>query len=83
MDRVLTIFFYVWGGLFVAVNVVGIIGQFYLYGLAEGVSYIQEVYSPFNITNFVLSVVVLSPAIGAYYWRDRFRKKRADEEGSR
>ena len=80
MDRALTIFLYVWGGLFVAVNVAGIIGQFYLHGFSEGVSYIQEVYSPFNIINFVLSVVVMSPAIGAYYWRDRRRKKRASED---
>lgn len=81
MDRVLTIFIYVWFGLFIAVNVIGIIGQFYLYGFSGGVSYIQEIYSPFNVVNYIVSVVVLSPAIGAFLWRNKRRAKQANSQG--
>jgi len=75
MDRALTIFIYVWVGLFVLANLLGIISQFYMHGFSGGVSYIQEIYSPFNVINYVVSVVVLSPAIGAYYWREKRRAK--------
>ena len=76
MDRVLTIFIYIWVGLFVLVNLVGIIGQFYLHGFSGGISYIQEIYSPFNTINYIVTAVTLSPAIGAYYWREKRREKR-------
>ena len=75
MDRALTIFIYVWAGLIVLANLVGIIGQFYLHGFSEGIAYIQEIYSPFNVINWIVVVVALSPAIGAYYWREKRRKK--------
>jgi hypothetical protein len=77
MDRALTIFIYVWGGLIVLANVLGIIAQFWFHGLGGGISYIQEVYSPFNVTNYAVTLVMLSPAIGAYYWRENRREKRA------
>lgn len=77
MDRALTIFIYVWVGLFVLANVLGIIGQFYLHGFSGGITYIQEVYSPYNVINFIVSIASLSPAIGAYYWREKRRAKQA------
>lgn len=75
MDRALIIFIYIWVGLFVLANFVGIIGQFYLHGFGGGISYIQEVYSPINVINYIVTVLTLSPAIGAYYWRERRRQK--------
>ncbi|GER02317.1 hypothetical protein JCM17845_29400 [Iodidimonas gelatinilytica] len=77
MDRVLTIFIYAWSGLFVLANLLGIIGQFYLHGFSGGLTYIQEIYSPFNVINYVVSIVVLSPAFGAYYWREKRRARSA------
>ncbi len=77
MDRALTIFIYAWVGLFVLANLVGIIGQFYLHGFGGGISYIQEIYSPFNVINYIVAAITLSPAIGAYYWREKRRQKRA------
>jgi uncharacterized membrane protein len=77
MDRALTIFIYIWVGLFFLVNVIGIIGQFYLHGFTGGLSYIQEIYSPFNVINYIVIVVTLSPAFGAYLWREKRRAKRA------
>lgn len=75
MDRALTFFIYLWAGIFVLLNVLGIAGQFYLHGFADGISYIQDTYSPFNIVNYVVSLITLSPAIGAYVWREKRRKK--------
>jgi len=75
MDKALTIFINVWVGLVVIVNVLGIAGQFYLHGIGGGIAYIQETYSPFNVVNYVMEIVALSPAIGAYYWRERRRAK--------
>jgi hypothetical protein len=77
MDRALTIFIYVWGGLIVLANVLGIVGRFYLHGFGGGISYIQEIYSPFNVINYAVTLVTLSPAIGAYYWREKRREHRA------
>ena len=34
-----------------------------------------EIYSPFNVVNFVAELVLISPAIGAYLWRERRRKR--------
>ena len=76
MDRALTILIYVWAGFIILANLVGIIGQFYLHGFSGGVSYFQEIYSPFNYINYIFTVITLSPAIGAYYWRERGRQKR-------
>lgn len=75
MDRALTIFMYIWAGSIVLANLAGIVGQFYLHGFGGGVSYIQEIYSPFNVVNYVVIVITLSPAIGAYYWREKRRQK--------
>lgn len=77
MDRALTIFISLWVGLFVLANVLGIVAQFYLHGFSEGLAYIQETYTPFNVINYTLSVVTLSPAIGAYYWREKRRTRSA------
>lgn len=79
MDRLLTIFIYVWVGLFGLANLVGIVGQFYLYGFSGGIDYIQSVYSPYNILNFIAAAVTLSPAFGAYYWREKRRERSARE----
>lgn len=75
LDRVLTIFINVWVSLFVLLNVVGIAGQFFLHGFAAGRAYMQETYSPFNVANLVVTVISLSPAFGAYYWRENRRKR--------
>jgi cytochrome c oxidase subunit IV len=75
MDRVLTIFINVWVALFVLANLAGIVGQFYLHGFSGGLSYVQEIYNPFNIANLIVSIVSLSPALGAYLWRENRRKK--------
>ena len=73
MDRFLTIFMYAWSGLILLLNLVGIIAEFYLQGFSGGLSYIQHTYSPFNLLNYIIEIVALSPAFAAYYWRQRRR----------
>jgi hypothetical protein len=80
MDRALSVFIYIWAGIFAALNVIGVIGQFYLQGFSGGVSYIQEMYSPFNILNYLVMMIALSPAIGVYFWREKRRNKKLMED---
>jgi hypothetical protein len=76
MDRALMLFVNIWVGIIVLAMLVVIIGQFYLHGFGGGVSFIQEAYSPFNIANYILLLIALSPAIGAYLWKAKRSKKR-------
>jgi hypothetical protein len=61
----------------------GIVGQFYLHGFSDSISYIQEVYSRSNVINYAVTLVTLSPAIGAYYWREKRRSMRPSAVGER
>lgn len=73
MTKFLTVFIYIWISLFIILNVLGIIGQFYMYGLTEGLSYIWDIYSPFNIINYMFMFISLLPAIGASIYKDKLR----------
>jgi len=35
---------------------------------------VQEIYSPLNVMNWLLELLILSPALIAYVWRARRRK---------
>jgi hypothetical protein len=74
MDRVLTLFIRAWIGLAVAVNVVAMAGIMMVAdGLWAGWQEIASIYSPFNVWNVVMELVLFSPAIVAYMWRERRR----------
>ena len=78
MDRALTWFIRVWVALAIAVNVLAIIG--FVTSSETGWQAWQKIidtYSPFNVINYALELVLLSPAIGAYIWRERRRKEKA------
>ncbi len=75
MDRALSIFAIVWGSGVVALNLLGIAGAFVAYPFWEAVFRIQDWYSPFNIVNWGLNLVLVSPALGAFLWRERRRAK--------
>ncbi|SBV99189.1 conserved hypothetical protein [uncultured Alphaproteobacteria bacterium] len=76
MDRTLTIFIYLWASLIALANLVGIATEFYLYGFSGGIDYIQETYSPYNLINFVVEIISLSPALIAYLWREKRRARK-------
>jgi hypothetical protein len=81
MDKVLTRFIYCWVALVVLANVVAIVGFFVgTATLGDGWMKVRETYSPFNVANFIMEVAVLSPALGAMYWRGRRRAAMGAQE---
>lgn len=76
MIKFLTVFIYIWVGLFISLNILGVLTQFYMYGFSEGLSYIWKIYSPFNIVNYIFMIVSLLPAIGAYIYMDKLKENR-------
>ena len=75
MDRTLTNFIWVWITLALIVNLFGIVGLFmgadsYQQGLQE----VAEIYSALNVINWLLELLILSPALVAYVWRERRRQ---------
>ena len=43
-----------------------------------GLQEVREIYSPLNVINWLLELVILSPALVAYVWRERRRKSVQD-----
>ena len=79
MDRTLTNFIWAWITFILVVNLFGIVGLFmsadsYGWALQE----VREIYSPLNVINWLLELVILSPALVAYVWRERRRKSVQD-----
>lgn len=66
--KALTIFAYTWSTLVLLLNLVGMFGL--------GLRKTLEVYSPFNLNNWILNVVLLLPAVAALYWSERLKAKR-------
>jgi len=65
-----------WAILVVLLIIVSIIGMF----LSEPSFYhgwkrVVETFSPFNIANFIVTVILLLPAIGAFKLKEYFEKK--------
>ena len=78
MDRVLHWFIRIWATIAIAVNLVAILGLFMdAHGFWAGWQRVSDVYSPFNLSNWLMEVVLMSPAIGAYTWLQRQRKRAA------
>ena len=76
MDKALTWFIGLWVGLVVLLNVVAMLGLVLAAeGLGSGLRRIAEVYSPFNVANWVMELVALAPALGAWWWRERRRQR--------
>jgi hypothetical protein len=74
MDRALTNFIWGWITLVLIVNLFGIVGLFMgADSTRQGLQEVAEIYSPFNVINWLLELVILSPALGAYVWRERRR----------
>jgi hypothetical protein len=77
MDKALTWFINCWVALVVLANVAAVVGFFVVAATFwDGWKRVTETYSPFNVANFIMEVVSLSPALGAMYWRDRRRAAR-------
>lgn len=78
MDRSLTWFANGWIGLILLANMAAIFGFFYIApSFWAGIAKVWDIYSPFNVVNWIAEVVALAPAIGALIWRDRRRASSA------
>ena len=77
-------------------RVIGVIGKVYLFlaslfiivnlvfiFLNEGFGKIQEILSPFNLPNFILTMITLSPGLGLMMWSDKIKKKIEESESSK
>jgi hypothetical protein len=76
MDKALTWFIRIWVGFAMLVNVIAMAGFFVAHGFWGGLAKVQETYSPFNIWNYFAELLLLSPALIAYWWREKRRTKR-------
>ena len=54
--------------LFIIVNLVFIF-------LNEGFGKIQEILSPFNVANFILTIITLAPGLGLMMWSEKIKNK--------
>lgn len=43
--------------------------------MSEGFSGVQRLLSPFNISNWIVTVITLAPGIGALIWADKIKDK--------
>lgn len=83
-DKVLTVFCQVWVILVLLLNVIAVIGFFLGAGsILDGWQRVADTYSPFNFWNLALEAFSLSPAICAWSWRDKRRKRRTEENNRR
>ena len=70
----MTSFIWVWITLILIVNI-GIVGLFIgADSTWQALQKVKEIYSPFNVMNWLLELLILSPALVAYVWRERRRK---------
>jgi hypothetical protein len=75
MDKILGGFIWVWVIVICVLNLMGVAGAFIKNDFWAAVVEVQEWYSPFNIWTHGLNLILLSPAIGAYMWLQRRRKR--------
>lgn len=79
LDIALDWFVKIWVGLVVLANILGIIGMFVTAdSFWDGWKRVTEIYSPFNVINWIAQVVSLLPAIGAHMWLEK-RRRRASQ----
>jgi hypothetical protein len=69
---VLKIFGYTWLVLAGLIITVGIIGVW----IKEGFSGVQNLLSPFNVINYVVTLFTLAPGLGALILANKLEKKR-------
>lgn len=75
LDKALLWFIRIWVTLIVLLNLINVFSLFYLHGFLDGWARVSEIYSPYNFINFIVTVISISPAIGAFYLRERLRKR--------
>lgn len=75
MDTALTWFIRIWTGLFAIAFALSVGFVFVTEGSWVGLAKLQKWLSPFNLASLIVNAVLLSPALAAYWWRERRREK--------
>lgn len=70
--KALRIFGYVWVTLAVLFILVGIYGVW----IVDGVGGVQELLSPFNLTNWFVTALTLAPGVAALVWANQLVARR-------
>ena len=68
---VLKVFGYIWLTGFVLLILAGIAGTW----MKGGFSAVQDLLSPFNVVNWVVTVITLAPGLGALAWANNLKAK--------
>lgn len=76
MAKILRILGKVYGVL--ATLIMGV--NLFLIFLDEGFGAVQDMLSPFNTSNFIVTMIIYSPAIGLLLLADKLEKKREEKE---
>jgi hypothetical protein len=77
MDTALRWFVRAWIAFFLLVNLAALTGLFLgASSFWEGLSRVSDYYSPSNLGNWIIEIVLLSPAIGAQYWLTQRQRRR-------
>ena len=64
-------FGYVWLTAAILIILAGIVGTW----MKGGFTSVQELMSPFNVTNWVVIVITLAPGMGTLVWADKLKAK--------
>ncbi|MBM3358725.1 MAG: hypothetical protein FJY54_13500 [Betaproteobacteria bacterium] len=68
----LKVFGYVWLTLAVLLILAGIAGTW----MKGGFSAVQELLSPFNVINWLVTVITLAPGLGALAWAEKLKARK-------
>lgn len=69
----LKVFGYIWLTAAVLLILAGIAGTW----MKGGFSAVQELLSPFNVVNWIVTVITLVPGLGALAWAEKLKAKKA------
>jgi hypothetical protein len=68
---ILKVLGYIWVTLGMILILIGIVGIW----IKGGFSAVQELMSPFNVTNYVAIIITLAPGLGALAWAKKLENK--------
>lgn len=69
----LKVFAYTWLTAAVLLILGGIVGTW----MKGGFSAVQDLLSPFNIVNYIVTIITLAPGLGALAWVEKLKEKSA------
>ena len=81
VDRALTWFIYAWCGFaavcaFAKIIEAALLASTWYGSIGAAVTTLWDMFDPFNIKHFVAELIFLSPALGAFWWREKRKERR-------